>query len=360
MRTFFLCLGCLFIGMSPPTASAQSLLDRLERKIESVLKDNVRPDGTRPETVVAPGYLGLKADDAAEAGRGLRVVEVYPGSPAEASGLKPGDLVVAVNGAAITRLDDLAQHLERSVAGSKLDLKIEREAKTQIVQVTLGRKGTPTVNPLPAPTSPAPLGIPFRPTDPAEADLPETAKTGHASLGITVTPVTDEARTLYRLTVRSGALINAIQPGSPADQAGLPIGGVIVAAEGRRIEQPDDLIALIISSKPGDEVLLSYYREATLLRKTVRLGEAPREARIPAPIDPAAGDRPMLRRLEKAIDTFGRPGVPLAPENDFTAMQRELESLRSQVTALEARLQAVEKSLKVNPAEAPLELKGAK
>jgi S1-C subfamily serine protease len=345
---------------------AQNLLERLERKLESVLKEKEpgQPEGARPENVT-PGYLGLKGDDAGEMGRGVRVLEVYTNSPAELSGLKAGDLVVAVNGAAITRLDDLATQIERSVAGSKVDVKIERDGKSQIVPVTLGRKNEPAASPLPPPVaSPrASAGIPFRPGDAGVPIVPEVAGHGQASLGITVTPVTDEMRALHRLTVRSGAFISGVQPGSPADQAGLPIGGVIVAAEGRRIENPDDLIALILSMKPGDELLLSYYREGTLLRKTVRLGEQPREIRVPVPSEPAGTDRPLLRRLEKALDPSGlRPGVPVAPEQDVAALQREIESLRTQVSALESRLQAVEKILKAEqPAGEPqLELNGAK
>ena len=242
MRCFRPCLLlCLGFGLLPGESFAQKLLDRLEKRLEGAIKgDSLRPDAAAAAT---PGYLGLRADDAQEAGRGVRIVEVHAGSPAEASGLRAGDLIVAINGAALTKLDDLSHQLERATVGTKLDFKIEREGKSQVVPVTLGRKGLVNTLPPPRAAETSPPGIP--PRDEASVLVREGEASRGASLGITVAPVTDEARQLYRLSVRSGALITAIQPGSPADKTGLPLGGAIVAAEGRRIEQPDDLIGLV-------------------------------------------------------------------------------------------------------------------
>src|SRR5688572_23914973 len=50
-----------------------------------------------------------------------------------------------------------------------------------------------------------------------------------ATLGIRVGPVTEEVIREQQLVVRQGAVITAIEQGSAADRAGLPIGAVIVA-----------------------------------------------------------------------------------------------------------------------------------
>ena len=79
----------------------------------------------------------------------------------------------------------------------------------------------------------------------------------------------------------------------------------------------------------------------------------------------------MLRRLEKAIDSIARPaapgvgvGPPFAPAPEPMEAPPEIVTLRNRVAELEARLQALERLLKVEnvqPAEeAPLQLQGAK
>ena len=75
--------------------------------------------------------------------------------------------------------------------------------------------------------------------------------TGYPSLGVTVDPVSDAAVRERNLRVRSGAMITAIVQGSPADRAGLPLGAVIVAFDGERIDGPKDLVAAVRSAEQG-------------------------------------------------------------------------------------------------------------
>ena len=75
-------LACLLMG---GPGRCQSSLDKLEQRLDKL------PD---PAAISRePGYLGLVADDSLPGG-GVRVTGVYPGSPAAAAGIEPGDLVV--------------------------------------------------------------------------------------------------------------------------------------------------------------------------------------------------------------------------------------------------------------------------
>ena len=82
---------------------------------------------------------------------------------------------------------------------------------------------------------------------------------------------TDEIVRQRRLPVRSGAVITAIVQGSPADQAGLPLGAVIVALDGRRIDSPSNLTAAIRTAPTDREIELSYYEGDRLSRKRIHL-----------------------------------------------------------------------------------------
>lgn len=238
----------------------------------------------------------------------------------------------------------------------------------------LGQVLTPETPPLTAPSTAE--------TAP-EARIPETlpapppvtqAFGGRPTLGVTVEPLTDDIVRQRRLPVRSGAVITAIVEGSPADQAGLPLGGVIVALDGRRIDSPGDLVAAISAAPADREVELSYYEGDRLYRKRVHLlGAAAAQAapNTPAPVrrDPqqpqrggltleqqlgGQGQRPVLGRVGQLLDglvpsTSG--AAPLAqpvPESNENALLREQVSLLQQeLEALRARLTAVEKQLQV-------------
>lgn len=69
--------------------------------------------------------------------RGLRIVDVFPGSPAARAGLERGDLVVRVGSTSLAnRSAEFAQGLIRGKAGTKVTLKITSAGKSRIVSIT--------------------------------------------------------------------------------------------------------------------------------------------------------------------------------------------------------------------------------
>jgi putative serine protease PepD len=74
---------------------------------------------------------------------------------------------------------------------------------------------------------------------------------------------------------RAGAAIAAVEAGSPAADAGLTEGDVVVAVGGQRVSSMTDLAAKIRTSLPGDDVTLTIERDGQELDVTVQLGTAP-------------------------------------------------------------------------------------
>ncbi len=72
-----------------------------------------------------------------------------------------------------------------------------------------------------------------------------------------------------------GARIVEVVRGSPAAQAGLQVGDVVVAASGRDIRSYDELPALVAERSPGDRLTLRLRRGERTLAVTVTLGRAP-------------------------------------------------------------------------------------
>ncbi|MFA5507357.1 MAG: trypsin-like peptidase domain-containing protein [Vulcanimicrobiota bacterium] len=99
-----------------------------------------------PERVTSKPWLGITGStitrDISEsyglgAKRGILVRTVLPASPAEAAGIRPGDVIVRADGELLTGLPDLSQLLSGRQAGDVMSLDMRRNKKAFKVEVTL-------------------------------------------------------------------------------------------------------------------------------------------------------------------------------------------------------------------------------
>jgi serine protease Do/serine protease DegQ len=98
---------------------------------------------------VSRGYLGvqsqtLTADDAEALGlprdtKGVTITDVTPNSPAEKSGLEPGDVILAVNDKSVGELSDLRIAIAQTAPGTKVKVKVARDGKDRVFDITLGK-----------------------------------------------------------------------------------------------------------------------------------------------------------------------------------------------------------------------------
>jgi S1-C subfamily serine protease len=73
--------------------------------------------------------------------QGVVVVEVYPLSPAESAGLKRGDIIVAIDGKAITSMEELRTAVRTHRFGEQVRLRLMRgDGSTEEVKVTVGAR----------------------------------------------------------------------------------------------------------------------------------------------------------------------------------------------------------------------------
>ena len=87
-------------------------------------------------------YLGSVPDMAGgDDGQGLRLSGVVPGSPAEAAGLREGDVVVELGGVAVTDLQTYSNALYAHQPGDTVDIVVRRGTERLTIRVTLGRRG---------------------------------------------------------------------------------------------------------------------------------------------------------------------------------------------------------------------------
>jgi serine protease Do len=92
-------------------------------------------------------------------------------------------------------------------------------------------------------------------------------------LGISIDDVNAADAEVYRLPAITGAEIESVTPGTPADEAGLRMGDVIVSIEGEPIHTVAELQARVARFQPGDRIRVGYIRYGTRGEATVQLGE---------------------------------------------------------------------------------------
>ena len=93
--------------------------------------------------------------------------------------------------------------------------------------------------------------------------LLSTGKVHRGQLGLTVQPVTSDIASKAGLKDTRGVLVNSVQPGGPAERAGIRAGDVITALNGQPIDDPNSFRNRVASTPPGTEVKLVHRARRT-------------------------------------------------------------------------------------------------
>jgi S1-C subfamily serine protease len=141
------------------------------------------------------------------------------------------------------------------------------------------------------------VGIGFAvPIDTASEIAQELIQNGqvqHAFLGISGTDVTPQIANVLNLPANSGALVQSVVSGSPADKAGIQAGDaqvtidgqqivaggdIITAVDGNSVSGMDDVVSAVDAKKPGDSIQLTLEHGGDTRDVTVQLTERPAQA----------------------------------------------------------------------------------
>ena len=95
---------------------------------------------------------------------------------------------------------------------------------------------------------------------PVIQQLIQTGKVSRPYLGVGLQDVTAQIASIYGLAVKAGALVTQVDPASPAAGAGLAAGDVIVTMNNTNITSAADAVQVILSSKIGQQISITYYR----------------------------------------------------------------------------------------------------
>lgn len=233
---------------------------------------------------------------------GGRVIGVDPGSDLAVLKIEAGNLPVAVLGdsnrikvgqlaVAIGNPFGLQQTVTSGVI-SAIGRSI-REGQNQVLEnliqtdasINPGNSGGPLVNnrgqvigintAIIAQAQGIGFAIPINTAKSVAEQLISQGKVTRPWLGILGTTVTDELASQYKLPSKDGALVVRILPDSPAREAGLRPGDIVVMINEKPIGDMQELQQVVRLHKPGDKMVFAIYREGNRKNIEIRLGEAP-------------------------------------------------------------------------------------
>ena len=158
---------------------------------------------------------------------GALVSKVMPDSAAAAAGVKPGDVIIAVNGEPVTRSGSLSSRIGLAAPGEKVQLKVWRDRAERVLEAKLGG---------------------------ASEDAQQQADNGGASggqLGLALRPLTRDERRQSKL--EQGLVVENVA--GPAARAGITPGDVLLAVNGKPVNSLEE-VRRVMGSKPKSVALL--------------------------------------------------------------------------------------------------------
>ncbi len=201
---------------------------------------------------VSRGYIGVALRDVdpdlqrslgLSSSSGALVQDVTAGSPGARAGIRPYDLIVAVDGKQIVRNDELIQLVSARQPGTSATLQIVRDGRAMNVAVKLAER-------------------PVR--DPAPGEVDEearpTSRTG-SLLGMLVREIDNEFAARFNLPKgMQGVVVSRVDPMGPAYDADIERGNILLEINRQPVHSIDDFRRLTANARSGEVLALFLYK----------------------------------------------------------------------------------------------------
>jgi serine protease Do len=207
------------IGFAIPVNMAKDVINQLKNSGE-----------------VTRGWLGVAIQDLSQdvaeyygikEKKGVLVTEVFPGDPADTAGVKPRDIIVAVNGKKVDSSRDLTRTIAGIGVGEVVKIQVLRNGKTKTFKATIAKREETKVY----------------------------ARKNHEQrqdkLGVEVADLSPDLARRYNIKAGEGVVVIGVADGSKAEEAGLRVGDLIKEINHQPIRSADDLNKTIAQIPDG-------------------------------------------------------------------------------------------------------------
>jgi serine protease Do len=180
--------------------------------------------------------------------RGALVAKVLPDSPAQAAGMRVGDVIVGFNGREVINSANLPPIVGSSKVGVKIPVDVIRDGRKQQIEVTLGELSDDDKV--------------------ASVNTPQVERTNR--LGLSVTDLTDEQRA--ELELDGGVLVSKIAAGA-ASRAGIRENDIILRVDNKDISGASEFNKLVEALPAGKSVAFLVQRDGSPTFLAVKVPE---------------------------------------------------------------------------------------
>ena len=211
---------------------------------------------------VEHGYLGIGMNDVTpdnahffnlQDATGAIVSQVTPDSPASRGGLHTGDVISQLNGQKILNGSALQVTVSEMAPGTKIALGIIRDAKPLTLSLTVGQfHGNSEVA-----------------SNDGEEDQP------NGKIGLAVSNLTPEARQQFNVPEQvHGVVVQNVRPASPADDAGIQPGDVILEIDRKPAESASQFADELHQNQDGKDFLMLVWSKGNSSYRTIHSNQS--------------------------------------------------------------------------------------
>lgn len=207
------------IGFAIPSNMAKAIIPQLKGK-GTVIRGwiGVSIQSVTPEIAQT---LGLKKP------KGALVGDVVAGGPADAGGIKRGDVIVDFDGKEVKNASDLPMIVAETPVGKTVNVKVVRDGREIDVKITVAEL--------------------------TEKKLASQMAVPGRDLGMAVDDIKPRWQNEFKIKDKTGVVVTEVAPGSPADDAGIQAGDVIKEVNRkpiRNIKEYEESLGKIGKGKP--------------------------------------------------------------------------------------------------------------
>jgi serine protease Do len=215
------------------------------------------------------GYLGISMNDVTpenaqffnlKDASGAIVAQVTPGSPAARGGMQQGDVITGYNGHKILNGSDLQVAVSEMRPGASLSLQVLRNGSPVNLNLTVGEFNGKNQ-------------VAANGSDSDDQGNGQPGKTG--KLGLAVASLTDDARQQVNAPDSlKGVVVQNVRPGSPAEDAGLQPGDVILEVNRKPAVSPGQFAGAVHAAPANHDLLLLVWSHGNASYRTLHPADA--------------------------------------------------------------------------------------
>ncbi len=208
--------------------------------------------------VVEHGYLGIAMNDVTpenahffhlQDASGAIVAEVTPDSPASHAGLEQGDVITQLNGGKILDSSALQVAVSELSPGTGLTLGVMRDGKLSSVHLSVGQYHAKT--------------------EQVAAHNGESPA-NNGKLGLAIGDLTEDTREQLHVPASiHGAVIEQVRPASPAEDAGLAPGDIILQVDRKPTTSANQFLSEVHNNPANQDILLLVWSRGNASYRTV-------------------------------------------------------------------------------------------